>query len=236
MDDSDALRASMNALSRFFVGEDTLERTLQRVVELTHQAIPAAEMVGITMLDDHGRASTTVFTDGEAPEIDRAQYDAGSGPCLDAFRNGDVIGIRSTQDEKRWPEFVASARKHGIACTLSMPLIARNESIGALNLYSRTPDAFQEDTKRVAGIFAEHAAVPLANAHSYWTTFTLATNLTDAMQSRALIEQAKGIIMAQENVGPDAAFEILRRRSQDRNRKVRDLAEDIVSNRYLGRD
>jgi transcriptional regulator with GAF, ATPase, and Fis domain len=236
LNDSEALRASIDALSRFFIGANTLEHTLQRVVELAHEAVPQADMIGITMLDEHGKPATTVFTDGEAPEIDRAQYDSGSGPCLDAFRNNEMNRIRSMDIAPRWPAFVAACIDHGIASTLSMPLVARDQSIGALNLYSRTPDAFDLEAERVSGSFAEHAAVPLANAHAYWITFRLSKNLNDAMASRAVIEQAKGIIMAQENVDAEEAFETLTKLSQRINRKVRDLAQGIVDNRYFRHD
>ena len=156
MDDSlSSLRASVSALSRFFVGEESLEATLQRVVVLAHEAMDGADMVGITMLNERGRPSTTVFTDGEAPEIDRSQYRTGQGPCLEAFRTGEVMRIESTDTERRWPEFVQSAREHNVRSTVSLPLIARGESIGALNVYSRTEAAFDERAVDVGRLFAE---------------------------------------------------------------------------------
>jgi GAF domain-containing protein len=231
MEDFEALRVSIGVLSRFFVGEETLERTLQRVVELAHAAIPGADLVGITMLDDRGRPSTTVFTDGEASEIDQAQYRAGTGPCLDAYRTGRPMRIEAVDSETRWPDFVDSARQHGIGSTLSMPLVARSESMGALNIYSRRPRAFDEAAEETGASFAAHAAVPIANAHAYWVSFNLAANLNQAMESRASIEQAKGLIMGQLGVSPDVAFELLRTRSQTLNVKLRDIAAQVVAER-----
>ena len=123
---------SSTALSQFFVNEGTLGDTLLRVSELACQVLPA-DFAGITMLVE-GKPSTGVFTDREAPEIDEAQYSSGQGPCLDAFQHQRVNRIDSTADDQRWPDFAKMALAHGILATLSVPVIARGQSLGALNL------------------------------------------------------------------------------------------------------
>src|SRR5947209_2501685 len=95
---------SLAALSRFFVGDSTVHETLTKVSELTQQAVPAAEFVGITMIVE-GRQRTAVFTDKEAPEIDQAQYDADDGPCLSAFKETRITIIDDTEEPGRWSEF-----------------------------------------------------------------------------------------------------------------------------------
>lgn len=227
MSDSDALRDGIAALSGFFVGDGALVDTLQRVAELTATVVPPAAMTGITMLVD-GRPATAVFTDPTAPEIDQAQYESGSGPCLDAFRERDVKRIRDTTDEDRWPAFAKAAAEHGILSTLSLPLVAWDRGIGALNLYATETAAFGEADERTATAFSQQAAIALGNAQAYWDACNLSENLTQAMRSRATIEQAKGIIMANSGVNADAAFEMLRQASQRTNRKLRDIATEIV--------
>ena len=171
------------ALAQFFVHDGTLGDTLQRVAELACKAGPA-DMAGITMLVD-GVPSTGVFTDAEAPEIDKAQYDSAQGPCLDAFRNQSAYCIESTAADTRWPEFVRTAAHHGIKSSLSLPITARAESLGALNLYSRTEAAFGEaDIERMM-TFATHSAFVLTNAQVYWDARHLNENLNQAMQSTA---------------------------------------------------
>ncbi len=100
------------ALSQFFVGDQTLSDTLNRVSHLANQTTPASEMVGITMLVE-GRPTTAVFTDEAAPEIDSAQYETGIGPCLDAFRHGEVLVIDDTEKDERWPPFSEAAAARG---------------------------------------------------------------------------------------------------------------------------
>jgi len=217
------------ALTRYFVGNQTLGESLHQVAELSIQAVPPAKYVGITLLVD-GKLKTSVFTHPEIPEIDQAQYRTGDGPCVDAYRHGKVYSIESTLEPGPWQEFRDSAAKHGVLSTLSLPLVTHDGPIGALNMYAETEKAFDEDDQQVGELFAAQAAFLLANAQAYWDARTLSENLEQAMISRATIEQAKGIIMTTVGCGPDEAIQVLIRQSQEQNIKVRDLAEEIVRN------
>lgn len=221
------------ALTQFFVNDGTLGETLLQVSELACKVAPA-DMAGITMLVD-GRPSTGVFTDDAAPEIDQSQYETGKGPCLDAFREQRINRIDSTLDDKRWPAFARAAADHGILSTLSVPIIARDESLGALNLYSRSLSGFDGQSTARTETFARHAAIVLANAQVYWDSRQLSENLNQAMQSRATIDYAIGILMATGGRTPDDAFQVLVRASQRENRKLREIAEQIV-NQAVHRD
>jgi GAF domain-containing protein len=227
LDDSDVLRSTIRALSQYFVGGVSLEDTLTVVAQLGTDTLPNADMAGITLLSN-GKPTTAVFTDVESPEIDQAQYSSGEGPCLDAFRFGCSYRVDSMPSEDRWPAFVQSCLDHHVLSTLSMPLVIDGDSIGALNFYSRTEQGFPDRDERTAEVFADTAATVLANARAYWEAFNLSQNLSEAMKSRAVIEQAKGALMSQSGVSSDEAFQLLVRASQRENRKVRDIAEQIV--------
>jgi GAF domain-containing protein len=224
---------AFEALVEFFVREETLGDTLRRVAELACQAGPA-DMAGITMLVD-GKPSTGIFTDPEAPEIDEAQYRTGQGPCLDAFRHQRVFRIDSTATEDRWPDFAREAAAHGIKSTLSLPISARGESIGALNLYARTTAAFDDEVTTRMLTFSTQAAFVLANAQVYWDARQLSENLNEALRSRSNIEHAVGIIMAGGGRNADEAFQVLVRASQRENRKVRDIAAELVARAVEGK-
>jgi GAF domain-containing protein len=218
---------AFGALAQFFVHDGTLGDTLLHVAEVACKAGPA-DMAGITMLVD-GVPSTGVFTDSEAPEIDKAQYESEQGPCLDAFRNQSVYRIESTAADTRWPEFARTAADHGIKSTLSLPITARDESLGALNLYSRTEAAFHDaDVERMT-TFATHSAFVLTNAQVYWDARHLNENLNQAMQSRATIDHAVGIVMATGGKNSQQAFQVLVKASQRQNRKLREIATEIVA-------
>ena len=225
--DSMSLSKGLVAMARFFVGDSTLQETLQRVADLSLEAVPRADMAGITMLVE-GRAKTAVFTDEVAPEIDAAQYETGVGPCLDAFRHQQVYRIDFMEKDRQWPPFSEAAGARGVQSSMSLPLVARLEGVGALNLYSHATEAFSDDDVQIALQFATQAASVLANSQAYWDAHQLGEDLAQAMRSRATIEQAKGILMAAQRCTADEAFEILVRASQRENRKLREMAEELV--------
>jgi GAF domain-containing protein len=205
---------------------------LQRIADLAVAQLDGCDMAGVTMV--HGTEGTTaVFTDQAAPEIDEAQYRTGHGPCLDAYRTGSILRIDETLEDDRWPEFTAAATDHGIRSTLSLPLRADQGVIGALNLYSRTPQAFAEN-EQMATVFVAHAAAALANAQAYSAERTLSEQLRTALESRAVIEQAKGVLMRDHQCDAEEAFEILKRTSQHTNRKLRDVAATVVADAISG--
>lgn len=226
----DARADALRALSLFLVTDASLGDTLLRVAEVATAGIPAAEFAGIAMLDAEGRATTAVFTDQESPELDKAQYSSGRGPCLDAWRQKRTVRIDDLQQAKdRYPEFCEAALNSGIASTLSLGLTAGGAGLGALNLYARNTNAFTDEDAELGEEVAATAAAVLANATAYWSAFELSEGLSEAMKSRAVIEQAKGILMARSpTLDADGAFDLLRRASQRENVKLRDVALRIV--------
>lgn len=223
----------LSALAQFFINDGTLGDTLLRVAELACKVILVADMAGITLLVE-GRPATGVFTDPQALEIDADQYEIGSGPCLEAFRRQQIIRIDSTYTEQRWPEFTAAATAHGVTATLSVPLVARCEALGALNLYSRT-GPFGDQEVQQAEAFALQASILLANVQVYWDARELGERLHQAMRSRATVEHAVGILLAGGGRTPEEAFQLLVRASQRENRKLRDIAAEIVDRAVDGK-
>jgi GAF domain-containing protein len=229
-----ALDEGLDELSQYFVGDKTMLDTLHRVATLAVEAIDPAAYAGLTMLID-GEMMTGVFTDADAPEIDRAQYDTGEGPCLDAFRTGEIHRITSTEADGPWPAFRAACRAHGIMSTASFPMLIDDVRHGALNIYSTGTDAFGAEEIRMGRSFAAQAGVVVAYARSYWNARQLSAHLEAALVHRAEIEQAKGIIIASTGVTADAAFEVLVKQSQHENRKLRDVAAELVKSKIRDR-
>jgi GAF domain-containing protein len=221
--------AAIAALTRYFVGNQTLGETLHEVAQLTTQAVPAADHVGITLLVD-GKLKTSVFTHPEVPEIDLAQYRTGEGPCIDAYRTGAEQMIESTLEPGKWQAFRDSAARHGVLSTFSLPVVVNGAPIGAVNMYADIENAFDENNRHVAELFATQAGFVLANAQAYWDARDLSENLEQAMRSRAVIEQAKGIIMSTMRCDADEAMAVLKNQSQTQNIKLRDIAAEIVRN------
>jgi len=227
-DPTEALTASLRALSQFLLGEETPRQGLRRIAEMGEMAIQGAEVTGLTMLDENGRPKTFVCTDDKASEVDQLQYDEGDGPCLTAYREGHIVRIESNRTERRWPAFSRRACERGVLSSLSAPLVAGGQSLGALNFYARPEAAFTDADEKMGMAFAEQAAVIVANAQAYWGARDHSMHLDEAMRSPAVIEQAKGIVMARSSIVADEAFDVLRRFSQRENRKLRDVASDLV--------
>jgi len=214
---------AIETVQEFVRGAGDVEQTLRQVVDLSAEAV-GAEMAGLTIRDDRGRPSTVVYTDRMVPEIDQTQYDWDRGPCLDASRTQQVLEIEDTRLDERWPEFAAEAQRHGVRSSLSIPVVVAADGLGALNFYDGTPSFFDADKHRTANLFAAQCAI----TSQYWTTAHQATTLAEAMASRAVIEQAKGVIMATTQCSADDAFALLREQSQLENRKLREIAAEIV--------
>jgi transcriptional regulator with GAF, ATPase, and Fis domain len=224
---------ALSTLARFQVTDASVGDTLTRIAELTLTAVPTAAIAGMTMLDDDGRPTTAVYTDHQSPEIDEAQYRDGHGPCLDAWRGGRVVSVPSVRAAAReYPGFAEACDRHGVASTLSLPMISGGTSMGAMNLYAFTEGSFDEDDIVHGVDLAEAAASVLANVSAYWTAFEMSQQLSEAMESRAVIEQAKGMLMARTpGLSADDAFTVLRQASQRENVKLREIAQRIVERR-----
>jgi len=221
-DDESAIRKGVVVLAGFVLGEMTIADTLSRLVSVTCEAVVRADMVGITRRLE-GQMRTAVFSDDEMPAIDSVQYKTGVGPSVEAFRNRRSYRIESTTDDRTWPAFSALAAAHGIVSTLSYPLAAHDETLGAFNLYSRA-GMFSAHDEGIGQVLATQAAIALA----HWHACVRSKQLEEAMRSRAVIEQAKGVLMARGGVSPDDGFQILVRASSRENRRLRHVAEDIV--------
>jgi GAF domain-containing protein len=214
-------------LGQIKLSDTDLNAVLKTIADLAKGTLPGASEVSITLVRD-GKAYTAAFTGDLAVQLDEAQYETGHGPCLDASATSATLGVTDTADECRWPQWAARAAESGVNSSLSIGLPIEEVVTGALNIYAAKPAAFDDDTIVLAQKFAGYAAIALANAHLYDASVTLAQQLQTAMESRAVIEQAKGIIMAARRCTANEAFTILRRLSQDSNRKLRDVAASLV--------
>jgi GAF domain-containing protein len=161
-------------------------------------------------------------------DLDERQYARGYGPCLDGIDGGEPVVIPSMRSEQRWRAWAADASEHGCGSSLSIPVPLQREVTAALNIYSTGEDAFDEAAVALASTFGAYAGVALANMHLYEAQGQVAEQLQVAMQSRAVIEQAKGILMGQRRCSADEAFNTLVHLSQEANRKLRDVAQVLV--------
>jgi GAF domain-containing protein len=220
---------ALERLGRLSLRELSMDSLLQTVADLTKSVMPGNPEASVLMLVKD-RPTTVVSTGQLATDLDETQYDKGYGPCLNAARTGELTEIPDTRLDDRWPDYLQRAVEHGNLSSLSMPLaIDRDEQVtGALNIYARRADAFDPVSRSVAARFAPYAVVAVGNLYAYQNARDMADNLQTALESRAVIDQAKGILMERHKLTADQAFQLLARASMNSNRKVRDVAEHLV--------
>jgi hypothetical protein len=233
-------------LGRIHLDETPLEQVMHRVAELARASIPGAQETSVTVLQG-GRPRTIASTSTVAAHLDQRQYERGTGPCLDAARSGGTVSLFRLDREQRYPDFTAVAWGLGLEGTASVGMPARGRSGGALNLYGFSGAALDEQSVRLAQVFAGFAAVALA--HSTLTADGgdavgpqegpqegLAAvpadgpveGAAEAADARDTIERAKGILIARLGCGPDDASAFLLEQSRATRAALADVAADIV--------
>ncbi|MGY4712903.1 ANTAR domain-containing protein [Mycolicibacterium sp. CBM1] len=229
-----ALARMLVDAGRSIADEGDLLTLLQRVTAIAQEAVDGAESTGIT-IDLGGLTYTAVHTDERTLQIDSEQYDAGDGPCLHASRNRTTVMLDSGEAMARWPAFAVAARRHGINSFLAAPLFTAEQTLGSFNLYGRAAHAFDSIDVEILDLLTTAVSRAIADFARFKTARDTAESIQRVLQSRAPIEQAKGVLMAMHGIDADAAFDVLRKQSQQTNVPVRVLAVDFLD-KVTGRD
>jgi GAF domain-containing protein len=221
------LQLALTELSGLSFAEHTLDAVLREVTGVATRLTPGTLASSVTELAD-GRPTTVAATDDLALDLDLVQYRLGTGPCLQAAETGNLVEVPDLSAERRWREFPEQAAGRGCRGMVSVPFPAAPVT-GGLNVYVRSARAWDEAARQLATRFLARAAVPLMNRFLYESALARVEHLETAMSSRAAIEQAKGILMERRKLSAEQAFEALARASMAANRKLRDIAEHVVS-------
>ncbi len=225
------LTEALGELGTISLAETSLTDVMRRVASLAQATIPGADEVSITLMEGE-RATTVAFTGDLAFQLDERQYEDGYGPCMDAARQGGTIQMFRLDQEERYPGFVTSALRAGVTGSLSVGMPVPSRVVGGLNIYARAAgeqdDPLGPESVAVAEAFAGYAAIALANAGLLHSTRRFADQMQRAMSSRASIEQAKGVLMAQTGCSADEAFAELAQRSRTSGRKLATIAAELL--------
>ena len=225
LDPSGALTELFAAL----LANEDMNSVLHAVADLSRRHIPGTEHCSITLIRGGQRARTVASTGQLATDLDQAQYHHNQGPCLDAGRTDQVLHLPDMTTETRWPRYTPHALHIGARSSLSIPLPVENYLVGALNLYATTPHAFTDHSTRTGESLAAHLTAALSYAETATTHRNRIEQLNHALESRGIIEQAKGMLMMQQQCTAEHAFQQLRKLSMDENIKLQDLATSIVA-------
>jgi transcriptional regulator with GAF, ATPase, and Fis domain len=212
-------------IARQFEAEASPETTQNRVTQVALTMVDGCDHAGISVVRRRGGVQTVAATDDTAVVVDAIQYETGEGPCLTAIYEHATFLIDDLAEDRRWPAFSRRAvTETGVRSMLSFRLFLQGDTLGALNLYSRRPAAFDERDSAVGTVLAAHAAIAMSAAREH----ERAQNLEDALQSSREIGMAMGVLMALGRLTQEDAFAQLRSASQHLNRKLREVAADVV--------
>lgn len=211
-------------MARDLLAQETAQDTLDRIAAYAVELVDGCEHAGILVLRPGNRVETAAATSDLVREIDDAQRETAEGPCFDALEHS--LPVQRIMDMEAygepWPNFAPRASELGVGSMIGLLLYTDEGGLGALDLYSSQRDAFTERSERVGWLLASHAAVLYAAARTQ-------SQLETAMDSRKDIGEALGLVMATYQIDENYALKLLKQVSQNRNVKLRELAQAINS-------
>ncbi|MFE9750198.1 ANTAR domain-containing protein [Saccharothrix saharensis] len=224
----DEVTGALDTLASALDSVDDFTVLLHQVCEQVTQAVPGVDEATVTLLIDNGSPTTVATTSDVAAELDREQYTNGDGPCLRAARTGELVRVSVDEAVDLWPAFAKDAKAAGFGSFLSAPLIIDAEHSGAVNCYSLRGHGFAELDEKLLDLYTKAVTAALRAYSRYQRAHDTTGQLRTALATRAVIDQAKGILMAIRRISADEAFTLLSEQSQRENIKLRDLAASFV--------
>jgi len=207
------------------VGNETVETTLQRIVDVAGRCMVGSTGCSVTLPSPN---RTAVATSDAVRTIDAQEYALNEGPCIAAMATKDFQRVEDAGADQVFPRFADVLRSEGVGSAIGVPLVIGDEVLGALNVYAAKPHAFGRQEELDAQLLADQAAVVLANTRSFTECGERVRQLQEALDTRVVIEQAKGVVMERERCDAEQAFEILKTQSQHTNRKLRLVAAEVL--------
>lgn len=222
------LAAVFARMSGLLLSTETVNTTLELITALAKEVVADSDGAGVTLLDEHGDRGTAAATDPVVSQVDSLQYQLDEGPCLTAWERRTLVRVDDLTREDRWPRWTPAAVATGMRAVLSAPLVAGDEGLGALKVYSRRPGAYDDHDEHLMTMFAAHAAVLLANVRSYEDAKRVSGELRESMRARDLVNMAKGVLMAREMTDERTAFLLLAGIARERGRPLHEVADDVA--------
>lgn len=226
------LVAGLTELPSLLLSTEALDRVVWEAAMLAVHAIDEVDACGVTVLRE-GEPVSIMPAVAPYGELEQYQYECDDGPLVRAMRSGEVVVVSSMEAERRWHDYAQRAARLGVGASLCLPLIVGERVLGAITLYSSASYDFTAG-RRLAELASDLASTALSCMNAHADKVELTTQLQQALESRAVIEQAKGVLMTRHGCSAEDAFGWLRRRSQNRNIKLREIAAIVVETTELG--
>lgn len=235
MVDDALLRALVSEYARTTLDRYDVTEMLDRLTDRSRELLHVAGC-GVSLVDQAGELRFVSATDGRVARIEEEQVLSGDGPCHEAFTTGEPVVVVDLEREERWGDYTRVAVEHGFRSLSALPMVVDDRRIGAFDLYRDQPGPWERDVIETAQLVADLATGYIVNQGALEDSRTLARQLQQALESRIVIEQAKGILAERHGGDVHGAFETLREHARRTQRKLRDVAQHVVDHRALPRD
>jgi GAF domain-containing protein len=224
---TDELAAVSARMSGLLLSEETVETSLALLSVIAQETVPGSSGAGVSIVDERGRRSSG-STDDRVRQADALQYDLDEGPCLTAATSRDLVRIDDLTTDGRWPRWGVAATELGLRAIMSAPLVAGDESLGALKVYAEQPGTFDGHSEQLMTLFATQAAILVVNVQAHNRAKRLSDTMRQAIRGRDSISMAKGLLMGRHAVDEDTAFGMLLTRSEQAGTTVAEAARAMV--------
>ncbi|BCW68349.1 hypothetical protein NicSoilB4_31120 [Arthrobacter sp. NicSoilB4] len=215
------LAQRLGNLARELQHEEDTESMLAGIVHAALELVPHAADASVSLITGRRTIDSRAASSDLPRLVDALQSETGQGPCLDASYEERVVSVPDLSTDQRWPDFSRAAFDLGARSMLSFQLFVDGDHLGALNLFGRDVGVFDAESERIGALVAAHAAVAVAGNQQV-------SQLTQALDTRDLIGQAKGILMERYKITAQQAFMLLSRASSELNIKLHDVAEQLT--------
>ncbi|MFP3713476.1 GAF and ANTAR domain-containing protein [Puerhibacterium sp. TATVAM-FAB25] len=223
------LGAVVARASGLMLSDEVSEAVLRLLTAAAVHLFPTSYGAGVTTTSPDGTPTTTAATDPGVQRLDELQYELDEGPCLTAWRTRRTIRIDDVATDPRWPRWTAAAAEVGVGSTLSAPLLAGEQAVGAMKVYARPSGAFGEQEEITLALFAAQCAILLSNAQRFRRAEGLGADVKALLEQRDLVTLATGVVMGRDGVSRPDAFAHLVGLAQHEGGGVHQVAARVVA-------
>ena len=223
------VRAALGELGRFRFGEMRVEDALHEIVRTTHTMFDV-DGAGLMLTDSEQQLRSVAASDDRLAHLEELQIEHSEGPCIAAYEDKELVGVEDLTADTRWPKFSDAAVSRQVRAVLASPLPYNQDAVGVVTVVSGKSRPWSAEGELALLAFTDLAALLIASMMQNQQQSELATQLQGALDSRQIIEQAKGVLVGRHGITPRAAFEQLRAQARSERRKVSVLCAEVVQN------
>jgi GAF domain-containing protein len=229
------VRAALGELGKFRFGDMRVEDALHEIVHTTH-AMFGVDGAGLMLTDAEQHLRSVAASDGRLQHLEELQIEHAEGPCIAAFEEKQLIGVDDLEHDQRWPKFADAAVSRQVRAVLASPLPYNQDAVGVVAVVSEQGRPWSPEGELALLAFTDLAALLIASMMQNQEKSELAVQLQGALDSRRIIEQAKGVLMGRHGIPARTAFEQLRAQARAERRKVAAICAEVVAGAVPGPD